>query len=525
MIDRRHFLSGAGSLATLAALASSAPALAEGPPAGLAFEEAGPFSFETLIARARERAGRPYAPPERPEPEVLERIDYDAHRQLLFRNEHALWRHGPGEFPVTFFHLGRLFQKPVQIFVIEGGVARRIIYDQRNFQVPPDSPARELPPGAGFAGFRFQERRGSPPDRQFNDWVAFLGASYFRAVAEPGFYGISARGIAIDTALPDRGEEFPDFVEFHIETPAPGLDSVTVHALLDGPSITGAYRFDIRRTEAVVIDIEKHLFMRRDVARLGIAPLTSMYWFSETAKPTAVDWRPEVHDSDGVALWTGAGERLWRPLNNPSRLAVSAFSDADPRGFGLMQRDRDYGNYLDGARYETRPSLWIEPHGSWGQGSVQLVEIPTADEYHDNIVAMWVPAVPARTGDAFTFRYRTHWALEQPDPPDLARVVATRLGLGDDRGERPRLRRFSVEFEGGPLAGEGPDARPEPAFWASRGELSGARVDKLATGRPGHWRAEFSLDVRGTEPVELRAYLNRGGHPVTEVWTYQYHPS
>jgi glucans biosynthesis protein len=523
MIDRRLLLSGAAATGALAALRFDATALTA---EGLRFGPAAPYSFERLTQRARDMAREPYSPPSRPAPAVLETIDYDAHGKIRFKPDLALWADGPSPYPVTFFHLGRFFQRPVRMHVAENGSAREIVYDDACFDMPADSPAHKLPDNSGFAGFRLQERRGGALDWRTNDWVAFLGASYFRAIGELRQYGLSARGVAVDTAVFGREEEFPDFTHVFFETPPPGADAVTVCALIDGPSLTGAFRFVMRRGEAVIMDVEKALFLRRDVARLGISPLTSMFWFSETVKQTAVDWRPEIHDSDGLALWTGAGERIWRPLNNPPRTTASAFADARPHGFGLMQRDRDFDHYQDGVYYDRRPSLWIEPLDDWGRGAVQLVEIPTDDEIHDNIVAFWVPAEPARAGQALAFRYRMHWVADEPYPSPLARCVATRLGNGGQPGlQRPQgVRKFIVEFKGEPLARLPKGARPEPVLWASRGEFSYVRTEAVPNDVPGHWRAEFDLTASGSEPVEMRCYLRGGDGVLSETWLYQYHP-
>jgi glucans biosynthesis protein len=283
----------------------------------------------------------------------------------------------------------------------------------------------------------------------------------------------------------------------------------------------------MRRAKAVVIDVEKALFLRQDVARLGIAPLTSMYWYSEKAKPSAIDWRPEIHDSDGLAMWTGTGERIWRPLNNPPRIIVSAFADENPKGFGLLQRDRAFDHYLDGVYYDRRPSLWVEPQGSWGRGSVQLVEIPTDDEIHDNIVAMWVPAEPARAGQAIELRYRTVWSAEEPFPTPLARVVATRFGNGGQAGTvRPQgVRKFMVEFRGEPLTRLAAGEIPQPILWASRGTFSNVVAEAVPNDVPGHWRAHFDLTASGPEPVEMRCFLRNRETVLSETWLYQYHPT
>jgi glucans biosynthesis protein len=282
----------------------------------------------------------------------------------------------------------------------------------------------------------------------------------------------------------------------------------------------------MRRDAAVLMDIETRLFLRRDVARLGLAPLTSMYWYSETVKPTAIDWRPEVHDSDGLAMWTGGGERIWRPLNNPPRTTVSTFADKSPRGFGLAQRDRAFHDYEDGVAYERRPTLWVEPVGDWGEGAVQLVEIPTDDEIHDNIVAAWVPKAPATKGSTFALRYRLHWTAKEPFPTPLAQCVATRLGRGGQPGQpRPQgVRKFMVEFLGGPLADLPFGVKPEPVLWAARGKFSYVFTEAVPDDVPGHWRAQFDFTAEGTEPVDMRLYLRSGERTLSETWLFQYHP-
>ncbi len=497
--------------------------------AGLNLGEAQPFSFDGLKALARKMINEPYKGPGHPSPEVLDKIDYEAWGKITFDTDHALFAEGPGRFPVTFFHLGKFFQKAVEIHLVEGPAnalkSRAIVYDQSYFKMPADSVARQLPKGAGFAGFRFQEARDGKLDWRKNDWVAFLGASYFRAIGELYQYGLSARGIALDTAVASRNEEFPDFTKIFIG--AEEGDNVTVYALLEGPSIVGAYKFIMTRTKGVVMDIEQALFLRAPFLRFGIAPLTSMYWFSETRKPTAADWRPEVHDSDGLAMWTGWGEHLWRPLNNPPRTMASAFGDENPKGFGLLQRDRVFDHYMDGVFYDRRPSLWVEPIGAWGKGAIHLVEIPTDDEIHDNIVAMWVPAKEAAAGTEWSFRYKLHWKADEPFPAPLARVVATRLGNGGQPGQpRPKgVRKFLVEFQGGPLADLPFGVLPEPVFTASRGTFGAYRhTEAVPDGVPGHWSTQFDLAVEGTDPVEIRGVLKAGDKVLTETWMFQYHP-
>jgi glucans biosynthesis protein len=526
-VDRRTVMKGAAAAAAVSAIGENAAAA----PDGLSFGEPSAFSFDLLKAQAREKAHGPYAPPPHPAPEIVQKINYEEWGKIRFRPDHALFADGPGRFPVTFFHLGLFFQKAVDMYAVENGQARKVVYDQSYFDMPADSVAHGLPQGAGFAGLRIQEARDGALDWRKNDWVAFLGAAYFRAIGELHQYGLSARGIALDVAVADRPEEFPDFTQFYVDS-QPSDDTLIVYALMEGPSIVGAYRFALKRGKGVTMDIESSLFVRAAVSRFGIAPLTSMYWYSETKKQTAIDWRPEVHDSDGLSMWSGNGERLWRPLNNPPRIMVSAFTDTNPRGFGLCQRDRVFDHYLDGVFYDRRPTLWVEPMpaadgSAWGKGWIQLCEIPTDDEIHDNVVAMWVPEQPPPAGAEVALNYRLHWLADEPYPSKLARCVATRLSRGGQPGlPRPAgVRKFVVEFLGAPLATLPYGVKPDMVVTASRGSLEGYRhIEAVPDDVPGHWRAEFDLTVDGADPVEMRCFLQANGETLTETWMFQYHP-
>lgn len=523
-LTRRHFLQLALALNAMTwlpqrgARADARPALTLGPP--------GAFSFDLLKGWARERAARAYVSPPEPNPEIVRQIDYDAHGQLKYRKEAALWARGGSAYPVSFQHVGMFFPKTVTMHVVQQGQARQIVYDPKLFTAGPDHVARQLPPEpSAFAGFWVHERRSGPDWMQREPWVTFLGASYFRAIGDLGQVGMSARGLAIAPGT-THPEEFPYFVAFWFEGAPKASDPMIVYALLDGPSVAGAYRFALTRTKGVLMTIEAVLFLRQTIERFGIAPLTSMYWFSETGKPTAVDWRPEVHDSDGLAIWNGNGEHLWRPLNNPPHVQVSSFIDRTPRGFGLLQRDRVLDHYQDGVRYHRRPSVWVEPLGDWGEGAIQLTEIPTDDEIHDNIVAMWVPAEAATAGQDYTFKYRLYWQADEPFPTRLARCVATRLGNGGQPGKpRPKgVRKFMVEFLGAPLAKLAYGEKPEPIISTTRGELSRIEIEAVPDDVPGHWRTHFDLAVTGSEPVEIRCFLKYRGSTLSETWLFQYHP-
>jgi len=530
-VSRRSVLIGFAAATAASAMAIKAPSLAA---SGLSLAPPEPFSFDALTREVQTRAASAYVAPAPLPQAILDRLDYEALGKIHFDPTCALFRDGPGPYPVTFFHVGKFAPTVVRMYALSGGgnrtVAREVVYDPSCFRMPPDSPARELPKGAGFSGFRFQESRMGDPKElpwQDNDWVAFLGASYFRAIGELFQYGISARGIAINLATAGRAEEFPAFTRFYFEPPQDGAHEVTVYAVLEGPSVAGAYQFVMHRTGNVTMEIEARLFLRHDVARLGIAPLTSMYWFSEAVKPSGIDWRPEVHDSDGLALWTSDGEHVWRPLNLPTTLTASAFGDEAPKGFGLLQRDRNFDHYLDGVRYERRPSLWVEPLDAWGRGSVQLIEAPTDDEIQDNVTAMWVPQEPARAGTHLQFRYRLYWSADEPFPSKLARCVATRLGRGGQPGQpRPRgVQKFMVEFMGGPLEQLPFGVVPELVLSAPSGRFSYLCAEAVPDGVSGHWRAQFDFTPASKDVVDLRLFLKSGERTLSETWLYQYRPT
>lgn len=516
-ITRRIFLTGA--LLTPLLRCFDSLARAEASNTGFDLGPAQPFSFDWLRGQARQSAAQPYRAPPIRQQEVLERIDFDAYQQIRYRPEDALWVKGDGPYPVQLFHLGKLFQAPVRVHLVRDGMAREILYSPRLFAFGKASFAAALPDDSGFAGFRVMHSS----DQQ-RDWLAFLGATYFRSSGELDQYGLSARGIAIDTGLPTP-EEFPNFISFWLE-PAPDPKALLIHALMDGPSISGAYRFLASQQERVVMEVEAMLFARTAITRLGIAPMTSMFWYSETNHMQSRDWRPEIHDSDGLALWTGTGERIWRPLNNPLAVQTSSFLDQNPKGFGLFQRDRNFQNYLDdGVFYEKRPSLWVEPLESWGEGAVQLVEIPTDYEIADNIVAYWVPRAPVRAGSSWDFKYRLFWTADDPYPTHLGRVIATRLGRGGIAGTAmapPHKTKIVIDFAGGPLENLDKAAPVQLVLNTSGGKIENDYVLQVVGTK--HWRAFFDIETDKMNPVDIRVYLRLGDRSMTETWLYQYIP-
>ena len=351
---------------------------------------------------------------------------------FVFRPDQALGRKEGLDYQVQLFHRGFLFKSSVDLFLVKGGVAEPVPFSKDLFDYGANAFGEPLPDDLGFAGFRVHYPLNRP--EYLDELFVFLGASYFRSLGRGQLYGLSSRGLAIDTATP-KGEEFPIFRSFWIEQPVKGAKQIVVHALLDTPSATGAYRFEVKPGATVVMDVTATVFPRTDIEKIGFAPLTSMYLHGENDRVHMDDFRPEVHDSDGLLLWLGTGERLWRPLSNPSKLRVASFQVQALRGFGLLQRDRAFTSYEDlEARYERRPSAWVEPLEGFGPGTVTLVEIPTQEEIHDNITAFYTPQAAVTAGAELKLRYRLHWGGDIPAPTPVAQTVATRISAGSRPG-------------------------------------------------------------------------------------------
>mgnify|MGYP005839826645 FL=1 len=491
-------------LVGVAALLSLAPRQARG----------AHFHFADVIDRAQRVAGSAYQAPERI-PEWLTRISYDQWRDIRYRPERALWRDGRTPFQVQFFHPGYYYVATVAVNVVDDAGVHPVAFSPSDFDYGKNDFASRVPHNLGFAGFRLH----APINRRdyFDEVIVFLGASYFRAVGQGQVFGISARGLAIDTGLPS-GEEFPYFREFWIVKPVPWATSITVYALLDSPSLAGAYRFIVSPGGCTRVEVASRLFFRREVQQLGVAPLTSMFFHGENSPRPVEDYRPEVHDSDGLLLHFRGGEFLWRPLFNPRNLQISSFRMQSPRGFGLLQRDRNFDHYQDlETRRELRPSVWVEPLGDWGAGKVMLVEIPTKSDTNDNIVAFWVPEPKPRADQPFDARYRLRWFSDDPALPPAGRAVATRR----DRGNRENVYRYVVDFAGGGLDRIPAETVVHGAVTIATGEESAELLDQQVTKNPvtGEWRLVFQVRPKRSEPIELRAYLMLGERVLTETWS------
>jgi periplasmic glucans biosynthesis protein len=514
---------GAGIFLSLALGASTAQAQPQLPVA--ATEIAQPALFDAIAARAKLLAKRDYKAVESHIPDALAKMDYDQYRAIRFRPEAALWRN-ESLFEIQLFHAGFLYREPIILHMASDGADASLQFKQEFFNY--DGPAAALagvaPNNIGFAGFRIHYPLNNNDHK--DEFVVFQGASYFRMVGPGLAYGLSARGLAIDTAEP-KGEEFPVFREFWMVKPGPTETRMVIYALLDSPSVSGAYRFEIMPGAPTEMNVEARIFARKDINKLGVAPLTSMYMFGENHTRFVDDFRPEVHDSDGLLMAASNGEWVWRPVSNHKQLHVSSLSDINPKGFGLLQRDRDFNNYLDmEANYERRPSMWITPQGDWGKGRAELVEIPSDSETNDNIVAYWVPDGPMLAGSQRTYKYNLRSFDDHVAEQQGARVIRTLNGWGANPGQAnppPRSKRkIIVDFRGGELENFSADAPLVADMQSSSGTISELSLRQLPDKRT--WRASFKLEPEGDTPSDMRLFIKLRDQRLSEVWSYVWYP-
>lgn len=521
-MQRRAFLQTASAQIALAAAAGQAWADdasnddtsedEDKPEAEVETEAEPPFTFERLRELAKDRASRDYKQPVSELVGSFADLNYDSYRAIRFRRDADPWKEHKN-FRMDLLPPGLIFYEPVQINLVdaEGTVtpvpfsAELLDFDESHF---PDGADMKTIGDMGWSGFRLRTPINRPG--VMDEFLVFQGASYFRAIARNTLYGLSARGLAINTGSPE-GEEFPLFTDFWIHQPPEDAESVLIHAMLDSKSVAGAFQFRITPGNQTVIATRISLFPRSDLKGAGIAPLTSMFWFGPGSRKGIDDYRTSVHDSDGLQMTTGAGERLWRALSLPAKLQISDFMDEDPHGFGLAQRARRFSDYQDAeARYDLRPSAWIEPRGQWGKGRLRLIEIPAENEFNDNIVSFWRPADTLKAGARHDFGYELIFAPKTPSPAPLAAVVQTRAGKAINH---PDGRSYVVDFELGLFTDELPEVEVE----ASKGQVRDAHLVPLP--EEGLLRLGFLFVPDKADSADLRAML-KGSHGVlSEIWT------
>lgn len=544
-MDRRTLLKASAALSALglsvrSAMAGSGGENGPGEGVEVALDDHGqPFDYDTLKARAREMATREYedSTQQLPQTLTLANLDPHAYSAIEYDQNHALWsERADADVQVQFFHVGMQFNQPVRMHSLVDGEAFEIHYRPRLFSYEGSGVEVDQLRGhdLGFAGWRVMKE---PEFSAYANVLSFLGASYFRAIDENDQFGLSARGLAINTGMgPDQGEEeFPVFTHFWFETPDARQTRMTVYALLDSPSATGAYRFDIDLQERqVVMGVDVNVYPRRRIERLGIAPMTSMFLTGTSQRMRRATVVPQIHDSDRLSIWSRDGEWICRPLYNPETLQYNAFRSDNPRGFGLVQDDHEFANYRDAVNYyHARPSLWCEPTSDWGEGAITLLELPTLGETVDNIGAFWQPQAPVEAGQALHYSYNLFWSPRPPVSPSLGQVDKTWSGIGAVRdgwipGEHPPrtwAKRFAVDFRGAPLDDLPADADITAMVEASRGEVQVVSVIRLQAPLE-MWRAQFDWypQSESTEPVTLRLFLQRDGQTLSETWLYQFVP-
>lgn len=512
LFDRRQMLlAGVAAGIALPAAAQEARPQENGASQGV-FTDGATFDRNKLVAFARELAKRPYSAPNPGMPEGFANLNFESYITIRNRRERAIWVDNPRGFLIEPLHRGFIFQAPVLLSVIENGAVRRIVYSASRY----DFGKLAAPPAnigdIGFSGFRVLSTMGEGAPREI---ALVQGASFLRAIARGQTFGATSRALSLKTADP-RGEEFPFFRAFWIEQPSRD-DTLVVHALLDSESTCGVFSMTFRVGDVTLIDTEATILPRVALDNFGIAGMQATYLFGLTDRRIADDYRPQVNEAQGVQMIAGNGEWLWRPLANPRQLQISAFSTEAPKGFGLVMRDRDFNAYQDmDSRFELRPTLWMEPIGDWGAGTLQLVEIPSDNEIHDNIIVQWRPKEPLQPGSEFSYAYRQQWLWATPERPDLAQVSGTRLGRGPQR-----RRRFLVDFAGDKLTSQ-PVADITAAIWASNNGVKDHKIMPGGNGLP--FRVIFDLDTGNENLIELRLALMNGNTQISETWLYRWTP-
>jgi glucans biosynthesis protein len=477
-----------------------------------------PFGFANVVAMAEDRATRPQEL-FRPVAAEFLRLNYDQHRDIRWKNDRSLWRSEGLPFQIRFFHPGYIFNRMVEIFVLPDSPTKPIRYSPEFFDFGKNVFKEKLPTSGSYAGFRVHYPLNRP--EVLDELCVFLGASYFRALPRGLHYGASARGLALETYVPGRKEEFPVFTKFWLEKPSAFAEKFRVLALMDSQSVSGAYHFQIFPGNETRMEVEARLFFRKTPQMIGLAPISSMFWFGENTSNTFGDFRPEVHDSDGLLYRKENGEWVWRPLTWSRQTQVNLFSDPNPLGFGLLQRDREFSHYQDlEALYHLRPSLWIRPLEGFGAGSLVLIQLPTSNEYADNVTLFWKSERLAPAGSSAKIRYEMRWLKDAEDLPPVGRCVSTRV---DDQ-EKKNQRSFHLDFAGGPLANLPGGVTPS---WEAYSP-TGAKILKpqlVWNEYNRSWRFSFqAVKSAGNQPQEILCRLTgRSGH-LTETWSYTWLP-
>jgi periplasmic glucans biosynthesis protein len=503
--QRREFLQLAAGGALAASLAKAGPTPAAAEPLG----KPTPFAADTVVKMAAELASKPFKEPEAPLPSVFSHLTFEQYTAIRRVPGSAIWNNEKLGFSLEPLHRGFVYTTPIGINIVENGMAQKVIYDGANFDFGSLKPPAALG-DLGFSGLRVL--RAS--DQGFEDVAIFQGATFYRARAHAQPFGLTARGLAVRTG-DYPGEEFPLFREFWIQKPIPAANTLTIQALLDSPSVTGAFRFTLRPGETTIIDTEMTLIARAAVDKLGFGAMAAACLFSPLDHRRPDDVRAGAYESTGLQILTSAGEWLWRPVSNRETLQISAFSDVNPRGFGLLQRSRSFDAfYDDDTHWEVKPSLWIEPIGDWAAGEHRLLEIPAASETNENVIVQWRPKTGMAAATTQSMAFRQFWCWSPPSKPPLASCVSSRSGKAGDR------RRFAVEMAGDIFADPAKAAAASADVHASPGKITSVRLfpykDRHSV------RVVFDLDPGSETYSELRLTLRVDNQAASETWLYRW---
>lgn len=477
------------------------------------------FGYKEVVKKAHKLSEKKYKT-RKSAPNYLSELSVDDWKSIQYKPDYALWQGKRIPFEARFYHQGSFFIHPISVHTASTCAVDQIEFSKEYFDYSDPKTKKNTPESAGYAGIKILSHLNS--NRRLDELVSFLGATYFRALPKGAHYGLSARGLAINTAS-SSGEEFPAFTDFWLVEPEPGDKTLTIYALLDSPSVTGAYKFVVDPGQTTVMEVEVTLFTRTAIKKLGLAPLTSMFAWGENSLHRLDHARPEAHDSDGLLIHNGDGEWVWRPLKNPQQLTINQFMSKNVQGFGLLQRDRKFQHYQHLTyEYENRPSLWVVPKGNWGKGAVELVQIPSDSEINDNIVVYWVPENPVKANEKLHFAYTLKWMLHDPSSHKRATTRSTRVGFATLKPkQRNKYIRIAVEFDGGKLTELPASASVVPHITPMR-EVDLSHIKTVHNPHTGGWRLSFLVPTSALEkPLDLRAFLSKpSGAPLTETWTY-----
>ncbi|MBX2806051.1 MAG: glucan biosynthesis protein [Hyphomicrobiales bacterium] len=516
-MNRRKFLTFAGALGFAAALDRQSLTAQEQNDAPVPLRRTPPdrqFSYARLLKQAKSLSQTPHNAPQLSLPSELANLDRESYESIQYRNDATIWRDEVLNFRLKLLHTGFQYRTPVEIEIVENGTGVPVAYSPSlfDFNAPLKRPAANS--RSGFSGLSADTLIHNTDD--YSAFLAFQGATFFRALASGQVFGLSARALSINTAQ-SRGEEFPFFRKIWVEKPQAGERVLTIYALMDSPGITGAYRFRAAPGESTVIDVDCTLFPRKRLPHVGIAPISSMYFYGAADPTGETGYRPNVHSSDGLQIWNAAGEWIWRPITNPEQLQYSVFVDRTPRGFGLLQRKRSFGAYEDlDARFDIQPTLWVEPVGNWREGAVDLIEVPSQSEIFNNIIVFWRPRYPLERNNSYSFSYRLHWAEDIPLRANKAGVGQTLIGR-ETNGENAT---FIIDFDSSHSCSSCNLNAYDAELRASSGEIISRKVQyNPATGGQ---RVMFGYRPGEQRETDLICQLKYDGQVVSETWVYRW---